>query len=124
MGARLEHERDNVYRVDISGMLVERDFGALQKSAELEIRKAGKIRLLVVLNHFTGWAPGKWRRDLAFYIRHGADIERIAIVGDERWRSESLMFAGADLREGAVKYFSPPYRREAAKWLSDLEPET
>jgi len=120
MGARLEHERDNVYRVDISGMLVEQDFGALQKSAELEIQKAGKIRLLVVLNHFTGWAPGKWY-DLAFYVRHGADVERIAIVGDERWRSEALMFAGADLREGAVKYFSPPYRREAAKWLSEAE---
>jgi hypothetical protein len=121
MSVSLQHERDNVYRVDISGMLAERDFGALQQRAELEIRKTGKIRLLVVLSHFVGWAPGKWR-DLTFYVRHGADVERIAIVGEERWRSETLMFAGADLRDGAVKYFSPPYRREAAKWLTDLQP--
>ena len=71
-----------------------------------------------MLDHFTGWAPGNWN-NLAFYIQHGADIERIAIVGDERWRSETMMFAGADLRKGAVMYFAPPYRREAAAWLAE-----
>ena len=116
MGVRLQYEHDNVYRVDVSGLLGEHDFSVLQQSAAAEIRKAGKIRLLVLLNHFTGWAPGQWR-DLTFYITHGADIERIAIVGDERWRRETLMFAGADLRHGAVQFFSPPYRREADAWL-------
>jgi hypothetical protein len=120
MGVSLQHEDGNVYRVDVSGMLGEQEFGALQQSAAAEIGKVGKIRLLVVLHHFTGWAPGKWQ-SLAFYVRHGADIERIAIVGDERWRSEMLMFAGADLRDGPVQYFSPPYRREAAGWLSQEE---
>ena len=32
---------------------------------------------------------------------HGDRIERIAIVGDERWRSESLMFASAGPADGA-----------------------
>ena len=116
MGVRFQHEQGNVYRADISGLLDDKDFGALQQSAEREIQKNRKIRLLVVLNHFAGWAPGNWH-DLAFYIRRGADIERIAIVGDERWRGETLMFAGADLRRGAVQYFSPPYRHEATAWL-------
>jgi hypothetical protein len=34
------------------------------------------------------------------------------------WRSETMIFAGADLRQGAVMYFAPPYRREAAAWLA------
>lgn len=120
MGVRLRHERDNIYRVDISGMLGEVDFGALQQAAAGEIQKTGKIRLLIVLNYFTGWAPGNWH-DLSFYIRHGADIERIAIIGDERWRKETLMFAGADLRQSAVAYFAPPYRNEATTWLQQAE---
>lgn len=120
MSVSLQHEHGNIYRVDVSGMLGEKEFAALQRSAAAEIVKTGKIRLLVVLHYFAGWAPGKWET-LAFYIRHGADIERIAIVGDEQWRSEMLMFAGADLRQGSVQYFSPPYRREAASWLSQAE---
>lgn len=120
MAIRFQLDHDNVYRVEISGLLGETDFGTLQQSAAAEIKKTGKIRLLIVLNHFTGWAPGNWH-NLAFYIQHGADIERIAIVGDERWRSETLMFAGADLRKGAVEYFSPPYRREADTWLSKAD---
>ena len=120
MAIRFQLDHDNVYRVEISGLLGEKDFGALQESAAAEISKTGKIRLLIVLDHFVGWAPGKWR-DLAFYIQHGADIERIAIVGDERWRGETLMFAGADLRQGAVAYFSPPYRQQAVTWLTQAD---
>src|SRR5438477_7026134 len=120
MAIRFAHDRDNVYRVEITGLLGEQDFGALQQSAAAEIRKTGKIRLMIVLNHFAGWAPGNWH-NLAFYIQHGADIERMAIVGEERWRSQTLMFAGADLRQGAVAYFSPPNGRDAAAWLTQAE---
>jgi hypothetical protein len=117
MAIRFLLDHDNVYRVEVTGLLGEKEFGALQQSAAAEIRKAGKIRLLIVLDHFAGWAPGNWN-SLAFYVQHGDDIERIAIVGDERWRSETMMFAGADLRQGAVMYFAPPYRREAVAWLA------
>jgi hypothetical protein len=119
MSASLRHEHDNVYRVEISGLLGEAEFGALEQTAAREIEGKGKIRLLVVLDRFSGWAPGNWQ-GLTFYIRHGADIERIAIVGDERWRDETLMFAGADLRQGEVMYFAPPYTREAAAWLTQV----
>jgi hypothetical protein len=120
MAVTLRHEAENIYRVDISGLLKECDLTALQQSASAEITRTGKIRLLIVLTHFSGWGPGRWH-DLSFYIRHDADIERIAIVGDERWRTETMMFAGADLRKSAVAYFSPPYRREAARWLSGTD---
>ena len=56
--------------------------------------------------------------DLTFYVKHGGAIERIAIVGDERWRSESLMFAGADLRKAPVEFFSPEKAADARAWLS------
>jgi len=120
MAIRFQHDHDNVYRVEITGLLGEPDFRALQESAAAEIQKTGKIRVLIVLKHCTGWAPGKWQ-NLAFYIQHGAAIERMAIVGDERWRTETLMFAGGDLRQGAVAFFSPPYRSEAARWLTKLD---
>ena len=48
MAIRFTHERDHKYRVDISGLLREEDFGALRKSAEPELHKAGRIRSLTM----------------------------------------------------------------------------
>ena len=52
------------------------------------------------------------------YVRHGDDIERIAIVGDETWRSEALMFVGADLRKADVRYFVTRDESAAVEWLA------
>ena len=76
------------------------------------------VRLLFVLDGFEGWEPHDDWRDLSFYVSHGDAIERIAIVGDERWRSESLMFASADLRKAPVEFFSPERLAGARDWLS------
>ena len=49
---------------------------------------------------------------------HGDAIERMAIVGDERWRGESLMFAAADLRKGPVEFFAAAAAADARRWLA------
>jgi hypothetical protein len=119
MAVSLRHEQDNVYRIEISGMLQERDFVAAQRSlaAELEGGGRGRVRLLVVLAQFEGWESAAWS-DLAFYVGHGDDIERIAIVGDDRWRDEALMFAATDLRKAPVAYFGAIDATQARAWLS------
>ena len=76
------------------------------------------MRLLFVLADFEGWHPHDDWKDLTFYVTHGNQIERIAIVGDERWRSESLMFAGADLRTAPVEFFADDDLAGARAWLS------
>ena len=80
--------------------------------------RVGAIRLLFLLDGFEGWEPLDDWHDLTFYVKHGGAIERIAIVGEERWRSQSLMFAGADLRQAPVEYFSPDKAADARVWLS------
>ena len=117
MAVSLEHDRANIYRVDISGRLREEELKALQHAAAAEIRRGGRIRLLIMLNEFEGWdnAAG---RDLGFYIRHGSDVERIAIVGDDKWSSEALMFAGAGLRKAPVAFFKTRDALQAASWLA------
>ena len=78
---------------------------------------AGTVRLLVRLEAFEGWEPDPRWNDLSFYVIHGDALERIAIVGDERWRGEALMFAAADLRKGPVEFFTPDLEPEARAWL-------
>jgi hypothetical protein len=73
--------------------------------------------LLFLLEDFDDGTCDDWQ-DLTFFVKHGGTIERIAIVGNEKWRSESLMFAGADLRKAPVEFFSENDVVKARAWLS------
>ena len=111
-------EHDHVFRLDLHGRLRKADFERCEQQLEKEIVQNGPVRLLILLDGFTGWDPGAPWNDLAFYMKHGDAIERIAIVGPDRWRSHMLMFAGADLRKAPVQYFPVGTAAEARAWLS------
>jgi hypothetical protein len=113
-----QHERDNIYRVELTGSLQKADFDRSQEQLAGEIGRIGPVRLLFLLREFKGWArEGDWN-DLSFYVRHGDSIERIAIVGPERWRAETMMFAAADLRRAPVEFFTEDALDSALGWLS------
>jgi hypothetical protein len=115
----VQHERANIYRLDVSGRLGKPEFDRSLESAAAEIRRIGPIKLLFVLSQFEGWEQNANWGDLTFYVNYGDSIERIAIVGDERWRNETLMFASADLRRAPVEFFSSQNGlAEAHAWLA------
>jgi hypothetical protein len=117
MPMTVHHERDNVYRLEIRGVLQALDFTACQATLVAEMDRVGPVRLLFLLEDFQGWAPEDNWHDLDFYVRHGDRIERIAIVGDERWRDESLMFAADGLRRAPVEFFADGQAANARAWL-------
>ena len=118
MPMTMSHERGNLYRAEVRGVLRKADIDRCQDELRLEIAKVGSVKLLIALVAFEGWEPHADWSDLAFYMKHGDAIERIAIVGDERWRAEALMFAAADLRKGPVEFFPEAAAAEARAWLS------
>ncbi len=122
MPATLHHERDNLYRLDVGGVLSKQDMDHVQELLLKEMDRTGTrtARLLVVLEDFEGWDSGSsnWG-DLTFFVKHGDRLERIAIVGNERWRDHALMFAAADLRRGPVEFFASDAMTDARAWLSN-----
>lgn len=118
MAIGLRHEDGNIYRVEISGMLRSRELTDCQQALAGRMAAAGPVRLLVLLDRFTGWDPGDDWRDLTFYASRGDDIERIAIVGPETWREHLLLFTAADLRKGPVEFFAEDRLGHARAWLA------
>jgi hypothetical protein len=120
MPATIQREHDDVFRLELTGVLRKPELDA----AQLVVLDAighdspGTIRLLVVLHEFQGWEADPSWNDLTFYVRHGDRLARIAIVGEERWRGHALMFAAADLRRGPVEYFTPDAMTAARAWLA------
>jgi hypothetical protein len=89
----------------------------MQEAASDIIRQHGKIRMLVRAEKFTGWERNKWD-DFSFQAEHEDDIEKLAIVGDEKWRQLTLVFTGQGLRKFQIRYFSTPDLEKARGWLS------
>jgi hypothetical protein len=118
MPITLQHERGNLYRLDVRGILRKSDLSRCEELLAAEIRRIGPVRLLFLLDEFEGWEPHADWNDLTFYVTHGDSIERIAIVGPERWRSPALMFAAADLRKAPVEFFAEDAAGDAHAWLS------
>jgi stage II sporulation SpoAA-like protein len=115
----VQHDGGNVYRLEIQGTLRKQDLERCQHRLIEEMDRVGPVRLLFLLDGFEGWAAQDDWRDLTFYVKHGDAIERIAIVGDERWRGETMMFAGADLRKAPVEFFGAGSLSEARGWLAE-----
>jgi len=120
MPAVINRERDNIYRLDVSGVLSKADLDRSQEFLLADMSQAGlgSVRLLVILDDFRGWDPQSNWSDLTFFVRRGDRIERIALVGDGRWRDQALMFAAADLRRAPVEFFERASLDDARKWLS------
>ena len=118
MPIAMHRESDNTYRREISGLLLRAEFSRCEAELRTELDRVGSAKLLCVLNNFEGWEPHANWNDLGFYVKHGAAIERIAIVGDQRWRDLTLMFASADLRKAPVEFFPEHDLAQARAWLS------
>ena len=112
-------------RVEGHGLLLVRinriwrraEFDEMQRAAAKIIGEVGKVAALILLDEFQGWQRGDEWGDVSFLVEHGSDIVKIAIVGEERWRDEALMFAAADLRPGRVRFFNDV--DSARAWLAE-----
>ena len=118
MPIALHHDVGNSYRLEISGVLSRAEFARSEDALKIELARVGSAKLLCVFDGFQGWEAGGDWSNIGFYVTHGHAIERIAIVGDERWRDLALMFASADLRKAPVEFFPANDIARARDWLA------
>jgi hypothetical protein len=116
MEMRVEGQRLLVVR--INGILRQAEFEECQRAAAEVIRAVGKVAALIVLDGFQGWEHRDEWGDMSFLFEHDNDIEKIAVVGQEKWREEVLMFTGAGLRHSSVRYFNDS--DSARAWLGTV----
>jgi len=119
MPANIQRETDNIYVLRISGTLQRSEFGGAQDKTVGDIGAGVKPRILAILENFEGWERGADWGNLDFVYWHSNDIAKIAIVGEPRWESDALAFAGAGFRNAPVKFFPDTQLAEARAWLAE-----
>ncbi len=107
----------NFVRLDVSGKLTHADYEDLLPRLEQDIEAQGPLRMLIVLDDFEGWTAGALVDDVKFDIRHGRDLERVAVVGEnklEEWGTE----LSDRFFPGEVAFFKPGQMADAEAWAT------
>jgi SpoIIAA-like len=117
MSINLERQDERLIVVRVAGKLTKVELDGAQNEAMRDVPSAGPIKVLVLLENFTGWERNEDWGDTDFFFSHRNDVEKIAVVGDPSWEAQVLAFTGAGLRKGPVKFFAETSEQEARAWL-------
>ncbi|MBD1577483.1 STAS/SEC14 domain-containing protein [Vibrio sp. S11_S32] len=98
------------------GKLTHEDYQAMTPIFEAALQQLSphKIKVLVDISDLEGWDMHAAWDDLKLGIKHGADFEKIAILGDKHWQ-EWAAKVGGWFMSGEIKSFE--YKDAALLWL-------
>lgn len=105
-----------VIHVHASQKLERDDYEQLSPYVEGQIQHHGKIRVLLVLHDFHGWKAGALWEDIKFDVKHFNDIERLAIVGENKWQEGMSKFC-QPFTTAEIRFFPPEKEAEARAWV-------
>jgi hypothetical protein len=117
-----EEDGGKLVAVQVTGKLVKADYERCAPEFDRLIREHGKLRLLFELTDFHGLEAGALWSEIKLDIRHFADIERLAVVGDKKWEQGMVTFL-KPFTKAATRYFNQADATEARKWLREEQPE-
>ena len=105
-------------QLKVRGMLTKADHDRIIQIAKETIERQGKVHALIILEAFEGWdRRGDWG-DVSFMSEQGQHIEKMAIVGDEKWQDDAVAFTAKGFRATVIEFFTPSRLNEARTWLS------
>jgi len=82
------------------------------------VRQHGKLRVLFDMAGFHGWDASALWEDIKFDVKHFSDIERLAMIGEKKWRHGMAIFC-KPFTKATVRYFDHADAPEARKWLGE-----
>jgi hypothetical protein len=104
--------------IHVSGKLAKTDYPDFVAEFERLIRQHEKLRMLFDMTGFQGWDVGAAWEDIKFEIKHFADIERMAMVGDRKWQ-HGMAVLFKPFTKATIRYFDRPDAAMALKWLDE-----
>ena len=117
MGATIQQESGYLRVLRITGLLKKSELDAALAAEAKQWEPATRVRVLIIMEDFQGWERGADWGDTSFLFNHDNQIEKIAIVADPQWETDTLMFAAAGIRRAPVKFFPPDQLALARAWL-------
>ena len=102
----MDQSEDNVLGYRVVGDVTKEDYTLLVPGVEAAVKQYGAIRLLFDLTKFKWEKADAWSSDLNFGKDFKGNIERMALVGDQKW--------GKDMAKVAA-----PFYAQEVQWFTD-----
>ena len=119
MSVQIKQEDDGkVVAVRVTGKLLKADYERFVPELDRLIGQHGKVSLLFELTDFHGWEAGALWDEIKLDVKHFADIERLAVVGDKKWEHGMAAFC-KPFTKATIRYFTHSEFAEARKWLRE-----
>jgi hypothetical protein len=104
---------------DAAVLALEEKLGG-QASVHFTSTKSPKLHVLMDWEKLEGWERGARSTCTWFCMGNQGMIDRLAVIGDERWRDETDRLA--DIYKNAqINFYLPAQREHAARWLRQSE---
>ena len=110
----------NFVEVTLNKKITRQDYELFQPIIDAEIKKHGRICMLVVARNFDGWDLGASWEETRFIFSHYSRIDRIGLVGAAEWQ-KWLTFFCKPFTSAEVKFFNVDEEAEARKWVTAAE---
>jgi hypothetical protein len=102
--------------IHVSGTLAKPDYAQLVPEMERLVQQHGKVRVLIEMTDFHGWDVSAAWEDFKFGVEHFSDIERMAMVGENKWQHGMATFC-KPFTTAKVRYFDHSDAALARQWL-------
>jgi hypothetical protein len=109
---------DEYITISVSSILTFEEMQSVQDSVKDVLTSKKKVNCLLLVNDFQGWGKGGDWGDLTFMYESDPNIAKIAVVADERWKDELMMFLGDGRRQAEVRHFHSDEEQDARNWLA------
>lgn len=116
MFEKLKQSRGAVVGYKVSGKLKDSDYKELVPQLDKLIEKYEKIRFLVLFEDFKGFTAHAAYDDMELGLKHRADFEKLAVVGDKKWMRWVVSFA-RNMIKAEVHHFHTKDLGKAWEWL-------
>jgi hypothetical protein len=117
MSISLTKESGTLFVVQVKGIYTFEDSKEVESKFSAEIDGSQKVKVLILAEQFAGWGKeGDWG-DVTFFYENDRHIEKIAVVANDKWKDQLLVFLGADVRQAAVEFFPDGREEDARNWL-------
>jgi len=116
---RMDIETPGVLAYDVEGTITTEDVKRVHTEIEETLKRAGSLRLMIDVREMGGVEPRAVIEDLKLTPEYLRDVDRYAIVGNQRWHE---WFSGVTdrLARGEARFFGDGELGQAKAWI--LEP--
>jgi len=118
MALSIEFEANNLFVIRSTGVLERGEADAIKKQVVSFIKRHGRATGLIIIDEafqslsaFASWDDDE---DDEFIQKH---IDRLAIVGDLRWRDSAMLFFLNGFVPFSIEYFKAGQETFARAWL-------